>query len=214
MSTTSVSSHCVSRQEERFMPTSGADAPEAICGSGRRSATSALAAATIAVPWMNIRQNSGTWRRTRPLSMVARTTAPSAAPMTVPEPPVTLTPPITAAASDVSSQPEARIDGDRADAGGVEEAGEPAHDAAEDVGEEDDPLRAEAEEGARQRVGADRVDAPADRVEAEEHAQGARRRRRRGGPAPECRRFACRPTRSSSAAACWRSPPGRARRCR
>ena len=41
--------------------------------------------------------------------MVASTTAPSAAPMTFPEPPVTLTPPMTAAASEVSSQPEARI---------------------------------------------------------------------------------------------------------
>ena len=40
--------------------------------------------------------------------MVASTTAPSAAPTTVPEPPVTLTPPMTAAASEVSSQPEAR----------------------------------------------------------------------------------------------------------
>ncbi len=56
---------------------------------------------------MNIRQNSGTRSSTSPLSIVASTIAPSAAPMTVPEPPVTLTPPITAAASDVSSQPEA-----------------------------------------------------------------------------------------------------------
>src|SRR5208337_1734357 len=40
--------------------------------------TSAVAAATIATPWMNMRQNSGTPSRTRPLSMMASTTAPSA----------------------------------------------------------------------------------------------------------------------------------------
>jgi len=68
---------------------------------------SAATAATMATPWMNIRQNSGTASSTRPLSMVASTTAPSAAPATVPEPPETLIPPITAEASELISQPEA-----------------------------------------------------------------------------------------------------------
>ena len=61
----------------------------------------------MALPWMNIRQNSGMRSRTSPLSMAASTSAPSAAPTAVPEPPATLTPPITAEASDVSSQPVA-----------------------------------------------------------------------------------------------------------
>ena len=137
--------------------------------------TSAVAAPTIAVPWMNIRQNSGTRRRTRPLSIVASTTAPSAAPTTRARAAGDADPADDRGGERGQLPARGEDHGHGADARRVEEAGEAAEDAADDVGEEDDALGAEAEEGARRRVGADGVDAPAERIEAEEQRRGARR---------------------------------------
>ena len=67
--------------------------------------------------------------------------APKSAPMTVPSPPVSSVPPITAeamAANMISVPPDKRID--RADAEGVENAGEAAEHAAEhEIAGLDDP---------------------------------------------------------------------------
>ena len=66
---------------------------------------STVTAATIAVPSKKIFQNSEIFRSVKPLSIVATSSAPSVAPRTVPEPPKTLTPPITTAVTTSNSKP-------------------------------------------------------------------------------------------------------------
>ena len=132
-----------------------AAAPAAPSESASRSARRPRPRRRWRVPWMNIRQNSGTRSRTRPLSMVASTTAPSAAP---------------------ADRPRSAGDADAADHRGgergelpargedhrdgpdprrVEKSREPAEHPGDHVGEEHDALGAQAEIGARDRVGAD-----------------------------------------------------------
>src|SRR5262249_35717436 len=63
-----------------------------------------VTATTIAVPSKKIFQNSEIRSSVKPLSIVATRSAPSVAPSTVPDPPKTLTPPITTAVTTSSSK--------------------------------------------------------------------------------------------------------------
>src|SRR5207253_6479256 len=66
---------------------------------------SIVTATTIAVPSKKIFQNSEIFRSVKPSLIVATRIAPSTAPRTVPEPPNTLTPPMTTAVTTSNSKP-------------------------------------------------------------------------------------------------------------
>ena len=62
-----------------------------------------MTATTIAVPSKKIFQNSEKRSSVKPLSITATSSAPSMAPSTLPDPPNTLTPPITTAVTTMNS---------------------------------------------------------------------------------------------------------------
>ena len=77
------------------------------------TSASIVTATTIAVPLKNIFQNSDSFSSVKPSCIVATRIAPRVAPSTVPEPPKTLTPPITTAVTASNSR---FVPGDRVDA--------------------------------------------------------------------------------------------------
>jgi len=70
---------------------------------------SIVTATTIATPWKKIFQNSEIRRSVKPLLIVATRSAPNVTPRIVPEPPKTLTPPMTTAVTTSNSKPRPAI---------------------------------------------------------------------------------------------------------
>ena len=131
----------------------------------------------------------GDVQRVKPLSIVATSSAPRVAPRTVPEPPNTLTPPITTAVTTSNSKPSPGDGVDGREPRSEHEAAQARQGAADRERGHHTPLRPDSGEPRSFGVGADRIEVPPPRSPAQHGAADERDAERDPGERREAGRL-------------------------